>query len=129
MQKSTKVNAPFYGATCKEMEGEVLETAKKQEFNSWTQLSIYDWRKDLWAEKNFNGNTFFRKHCKKILRKQACWNLAFDVFLLNLEAASWWCPFIHNQFCHGISYGYENGQNIGFVVNSKHHTLFKDISK
>ena len=22
MQKSTKVNAPFYGATCKEMEGE-----------------------------------------------------------------------------------------------------------
>ena len=34
MQKSTKVNAPFYGATCKEMEGEVLETAKKQEFNS-----------------------------------------------------------------------------------------------
>ena len=98
MQKSTKVNAPFYGATCKEMEGEVLETAKKQEFNSWTQLSIYDWRKDLWAEKTLMEIHFSESIAKKILRKQACRNLAFDVFLLNLEAASWWCPFIHNQF-------------------------------
>ena len=31
---------------------------------------------------------FSESIAKKILRKQACRNLAFDVFLLNLEAAS-----------------------------------------
>ena len=69
MQKSTKVNAPFYRATCKEMEGEVLSSRNgKKAGIQFLNTTLHLWLKEgPLSRKNFNGNTFFRKHCKKDL--------------------------------------------------------------
>ena len=47
MQKSTKVNAPFYGATCKEMEGEVLSSRNgKKAGIQFLNTTLHLWLKE-----------------------------------------------------------------------------------